>query len=254
MNRPFVVVLLALLLMTFSPVIGQADTILRYAQRINVTEDNQTKVSIYLIVRASTARPLRVPLAFRLIDHVTYDEAHGHRVSVDSSAALSVLIIDHLKSDPDTILVEFMTSEFVDWSRIKRGAFGNYVFAHRFVHTEHTDIAHYSSEIILPPGFVVNSIVESNPRFTESDPKAPYEVGMVQKRHSITLTRKNMKIGDVAMISIRVKKPERSPFLLGAIVLAGILYLVLYRDIVTKRPSRESAPLTTSVLEEKAKQ
>ncbi|MBM4169109.1 MAG: hypothetical protein FJ215_08130 [Ignavibacteria bacterium] len=114
-------------------------------------------------------------------------------------------------------------SHVCDWSRIKRGAFGYYVVTQRFVQTEYTDIAHYSCEIVLPSRFVINSIVESNPRDTESDPKSPYEVGMVRGYRSITLTRKNMKIGDVALITVRVKKPERSPILLGAFILAVIL-------------------------------
>ena len=208
---------------------------LRYSQHLLMDVGKETSVSLTLVVRSGETGRLAVPLAFGAISDLTFDDNRGHRVMFDPQSTPPVLLLENLDAGPDTVHVRFTAKDFFNWDRAKKGAFGNYTVTSKFTQTVPEEIEEFSSEIVLPAGFIVNSIVESIPDYSENDAECPYQLRLVSERHAITIHSTKMKTGDVALLTIRMKSDQKSVIVLGGIVLLGVLYLIFFRDVLKEQ-------------------
>jgi hypothetical protein len=128
--------------------------------------------------------------------------------------------------------LEFTLPQLFNFSKEKVADFGNYTFRYRFTNTMLAEINNYSSEVILPYGYVITSIDETIPRQTEDNPVSPFQVTNNEKKNSLIIKVPKLKIGEQAFIKMQIKSDKKSMFLLISLVLAGILYLYFFRDLV----------------------
>jgi len=131
--------------------------------------------------------------------------------------------------------LEFHLPLLFNFNKEKVADFGNYTFKYRFTNTMVAEIKNYSSEIILPDGYVVTSIDETIPKQTEDNPASPFQVTSNGKKNSLIIKAQKLKIGEQAFIKMQIKSANKSSFLFISLLLVGILYLYFFRDLVVKK-------------------
>jgi hypothetical protein len=131
--------------------------------------------------------------------------------------------------------VEFRLPLLFNFNKEKVADFGNYTLKYRFINSMLAGIDNFSSEVVLPEGFVVTSVDETIPKQTEDNPVSPFQVTSHDKKSSVVIKAPKLKIGEQAFIKIQIKSDRKSMFLLIALMLAGVLYLYFFRDLVAKK-------------------
>lgn len=127
----------------------------------------------------------------------------------------------------------------------KTQEFGNTTLRRRFVNTTLAEIGRFTSAIELPPGMVVTSVEETVPTMTEDNPVSPYRLDRAGDRTRVTLTAPGMKLGDQALIRLRVKPGARSPLLFIALSCIAVAYLVMFRDLIAGGNGDADKPKTS---------
>ncbi len=225
----------AVLLIAVQTATAQISSIDTYREKIVIDESGSARVTLSLILEGCTA-PQRIPLEYSTFTDFINRTATLYEVDTARVGATKFLVVRGCRSSRDTVEVEFTVPQYFDRTKLKKEAYGNYRLSRRFVQTAESEIASFERTILLPQGFVVSSVDESIPQYTEKDSKSPFTIAMIADRHALTISAKKMKMGDVAMVSMRVKEEGRSSVLFGTLMLAGLLYLVFFRDVL-KEPS-----------------
>ena len=87
-------------------------------------------------------------------------------------------------------------------------------------------------EVVLTDEYVIHNIVESIPKVSKNDAETPYKVKMRDGKHSLAMTGKDLKFGEKAYIHFNTRKKSKSIFIALAFLLAAILYLIFFRDVL----------------------
>jgi len=133
---------------------------------------------------------------------------------------------------PTSLTIQFEIPDFYDFQGIKKSDFGNYSFKKRFINTSVAEIRCFSSEIVFPGGFDITMINETIPKQGADDPVSPYRISRRNDRNSVIMKTEGLKLGEDVFISLQIKSSHKSPYLLIGMILAGMLYLVYFRDLV----------------------
>ncbi len=240
---------------------GSPGGVRSFSESIAIGEDGNATVSWKITAGSDSVRTLFLPWNFPA-GHPLQDSL---RVSVpegttDDSASIVLLPTAvftqregvrcvRVHSDnafpSGSFEIGFNIPGFFQPGRETAGEFGNHVMKRKFLNTTLSEIGEFSSEIVLPPGFVVTSIEETIPKQTEDNPVSPYRLGRTDGRNRIVLTATGMKVGDQTFIRMRVKADAKSPLLLIGLSCIAIAYLVLFRDLITggngnaEKPTKE---------------
>lgn len=146
--------------------------------------------------------------------------------------------------DSSKLEIKFTLPEYFVIKNEQVEEFGNYTFKKKFVNTTPTQIKNFSSEIILPSGYVITSVLETIPKQASEDPVSPFQISRTNELNSVIIKTPILKLGDNTFIKFRFKSDAKSPLLMILLVIVGGFYLIYFRDII-KSPKNNLDKLKT---------
>ena len=130
--------------------------------------------------------------------------------------------------------LSFSIPDFQKFEEQKPLEFGNRLLKYRFINTQLSEIANFSTEIILPDGYVITSVDETIPKLTEENPEPPTQLSTEGKNVSIILKASKLALGEQALVKLQCKPAAKSPILGIGLLCIGVLYLIFFRDLIQK--------------------
>lgn len=192
--------------------------------------------TVEVTVKMAKAEPgtLLVPTSFKTADGLKIDGLPGASVVLTDKDGVRSFAINTpvAPAEKEAVKLSFTVPGFYDWKKEKVADFGNRSLEHRFLNTLPTRVQSYAMELMLPAGYVVNTVEDSNPKLTSKSPAPPYQILRNGDQYGIGIKASKLGIGDTSFVRIRFKDGSRSmAFLFGGLALCGI-YLVGFRDTV----------------------
>lgn len=223
--------LLCSVLLLLAPLSRAATEIRDLTERILLNNDGSAELSIAVLADLAPGEVLLLPFAHALPDSIRA-EGDGFRAELRKDGDLQFLMIAGPWTPGRGERVQMHIPAFLPWHSLKRAAYGNATMQLAFTNTTPRRIQRYRGDMFLPAGYAVTSVVSSRPEQTEKDPVAPFEILEEDGRAGVSIRSTALGLGDGAFIEFRSKPADKSPILLIALALAGILYLVFYRDVL----------------------
>jgi len=232
-NRPPALFLLLLLLLVLAAIVaGPASgaTVSGYREEIRLERDGSAAVTLAVGVSGAPGETVRLPFGHAKADLATLRVRGAASARVETlDGGLPVLVV-LLPPVPSPLEVLVTVPRLVDFS--KTMPFGNRVFVHQLANATQLSCGKYEGTYLLPAGFRVNSVVETTPPESESSATEPFDVVRVDGRDGLRLVKPRFDPADRVAATFRFKPAGRSPVLLGLLVVAGVLYLFRFRDLV----------------------
>jgi hypothetical protein len=139
--------------------------------------------------------------------------------------------------EKEPIRLTFTVPGFFDWKKEKVSDFGNRTLEYRFKNNLPTRVQDYSMELLLPPGYAVNTVDDSSPKLTSKTPVPPYKIVRSGDQYGIALKASKLGVGDSSFVKIRFKDGGKSTALLVLALAACALYLFGFRDLARSAPA-----------------
>jgi hypothetical protein len=134
-----------------------------------------------------------------------------------------------------TIKINFKDPAFLIWKNAGPGDFGIYTYKTEYRNSTRMFIEDYEMELVLPEGFIINSIIKSTPAFTSKDPEPPYSYKNLSNKSHIYIKTKNLSPFKVCSIEYSFVEKKNSYVLPVASIIIMVLFLVFFRDMVNKQ-------------------
>jgi len=162
---------------------------------------------------------------------------HSQNVSVilrsgNPPAARALVVLARSVAAPETVEYRFRIPGAAPFATSAPGDFGNYTVGYRAVNSAPSPIDRFTVTMVLPEGFIVADVVSTTPARPANGAGSPYNLGMLHGRHCITLKDTSVAQGDAVALQVQTRSGEKSPWLIVALVLAGGVYLITFRDLV----------------------
>jgi hypothetical protein len=214
---------------------------IRYAERIKLEADGSAVVDVRVGgLSGGAGDSLVIPYA----PAVWPDSIHcaGPLAGVASRSVhgrlQAALVLGSAAGAADTLLCRYFYHAYASLNG-GGGDFGNIVLGYRAVQTLPDSLGGAAVTIVLPPEYVTNKVLSSTPGAKANSSALPYELGMEEGRHSVTLRASPVLQGDVVALSLEVKRRGGSTFLIVALVIIACAYLVGFRDLVIPTLSKD---------------
>lgn len=212
----------------------------KYAETIWLNGDGSARVEIEVACPAGTPSPFRIPLTanltgitIRSVEHATASmvtEADRRYASIDLGGTLAV---------PVTLLVSGTAGERFGAMKTPPKEFGNRTMTYRFLNSTPAAFGTVSNQVVLPDGYVVTAVDDSEPPSSESSTTPPYALVYRDGRHAITITARDVGLGDAVSVTFRFKERRVPPLIPIALFLLGAAYLVGFRSLTSPPDSPE---------------
>ncbi len=131
-----------------------------------------------------------------------------------------------------TIKISFKDPAFLVWKNAGPGNFGIYTYKNEYRNSTRMVIEEYEMEVILPEGFIINSIVKSTPAFTSKDPEPPYSFKNLSNGSHIYIKAKNLSPFKVCSIEYSFVEKKNSFLLPVASIIIMVLFMIFFRDLL----------------------
>lgn len=225
----FVLLVFALLLAAVLAGPASGATVSGYREEIRVARDGSAAVTLAIGVSGAPGEVVRLPFGHAKADLATLrlSGAVGARVAT-LPGDLPVLEVT-LPAEPAPLDLRFSVPGFVPAGKPK--AFGNRLLAHELVNATSLSCGRYEGTFLVPEGYGLNTVVETEPAESETSATHPYEVVRVDGRDGLRLVRPSLGPAERVVAKVRYKPTGRSPVLLAALLAAGVFYLVAFRDL-----------------------
>ena len=213
-----------------------ASDVTLYAETVVVGADGSASVAIDLVLPAGLASPVWLPVDGGPIANVIAASPPGaSAAAADRDGQLYVVLAwrDPIASATDA-RVTFDRPGWLDLS----GAplpHDNRRVRYRFVNLTGARVGLFSATIVLPPRFDVVSVDDVVPAVTESTVSLPYALGARDGRRTVVMTVPGLAAGGTVSVTCRVRPSATPTWLLVAIGVLGVAYLVACRDLVRRR-------------------
>jgi hypothetical protein len=214
--------------------IGEAAEIASLTEKINVESSGTAQVEITVKVAKGEPGTLLIPTSFKTAENLKIDGLPGATVALAEKEGVRVFAVSvpEAPSEKQAIKLTFSTPGFYDWKGEKITDFGNRTLQYRFMNTLPTKVLSYTMNLMLPAGFVVNTVDESQPKLTSKSPKPPYKIIRNGNQYGISIKAGKLGVGDFSMVKIRFKSEGKSTgFMVAALALCG-LYLIGFRNTI----------------------
>ena len=142
------------------------------------------------------------------------------------------LKLDNKDISEKTIKINFRDPAFLIWKNAGPGDFGIYTYKNEYRNSTRMFIEDYDMEVILPEGFIINSITKSTPAFTSKDPEPPYSFKNLSNGSHIYIKTKNLSPFKVCSIEYSFVEKKNSYMFPVASIIIMVLFLVFFRDLV----------------------
>lgn len=208
-------------------------TVPRYAQTAWLATDGSARIEIEVDLPRGTAGNLRLPAGTKELTDIQVTGVAGARASLVDIGGRYDLSIDVPQplAAPATLCVSARAGTFFPSFKAAPKAFGNRTLTYRLVNSTATTFGEVVNDVILPEGFVVTSVEDSEPPSSDSSTTMPFAVVSRDGRHGVRISARDVGIGGTTMIVFRFKERTIPPVVpIGLTVLAA-LYLFAFRGL-----------------------
>jgi hypothetical protein len=221
-----------------------AEKLARFRETIRMDQNGGATVTWNFVCTHDSLREVNLPWNFSkkndpspafAVRHGADGNGHAAALRTKEGVFFVQIRSDSLRSGKEWEL-SFNIPDFQKFEEQKLLQFGNRILKYRFSNTQLAEIADFSTEIILPDGYVVTSIDETVPKMTEESPESPTRLSTVGKNVSIVLKAPRLVLGEQAFMKLQCKSGTKSPLIGIGLLCIGILYLIFFRDLV-RRPA-----------------
>ena len=230
--------ILSLALLAAGALRAAGPEIVSLEERIALDPTGTATVAVTVKLAKAEAGTVQVPTRFKAAEGLKVEGLPGVAVALSDKGGVRAFALNLPAAPPDPAVVKiaFTVPGFYDWKKEKVADFGNRSLEYKFMNTLPGKVQAYALELMLPPGYLVNTVDDSTPKLTSKTPVPPYKILRVNGISGISIKHKDLGIGDTCSLKIRFKEDRKSiALLVGGLVLCG-LYLVGYRDLVSHRP------------------
>ena len=209
-------------------------------ERITIRDDGSADITLVITSQGMPPGTVLIPCAYADVESLASpDSTVVVRLQEDQDIRFFRLEAGERGGRPVTIHME--VPRYVDWQGKKRADFGNITLTHTFRNTTSRTVTTYRGDILLPEWLTVTSVVSSIPAQTEKDPVSPYDILRDGARAGVSIRTRDLRPGDAAAITFRCKPVEKSPVLFGLFALAGLAYLIFFRDVLKEKTNGSAA-------------
>jgi hypothetical protein len=227
--------MLFIILGVVAPAMAGADAFPRYAETVWLEVDGTARVDVEVDCRAGTNSPVRIPvetaltgLTIRGVDHATASivgEGAQRYISIDFPGPLPI---------PATFRVSGLAHDWFAGITAPPGAFGNRTMTYRFLNSTPAELETVSNQVVLPAGFVVTSIEDSEPPANESSTMPPFAVVSRDGRHTLRIEAAHVGLGGAVSVTFRFKERHVSPLVSITLLAIGAAYLAGFRSLIDR--------------------
>ncbi len=234
-------ILLGILLIIFCGTVSFAGNDLkRYNEKLYLDQNGNLNVRVEFQVKMDTGCQIKLPMNF-----VNTDKLESHNPGIKEIRIVNLdgvkYVLLHTFAHPDsmqTYIYSFGVKKYFDFEKNK-SEFGNFIFSYKYINTCPVKIDKYESNIILPEGYAVSSVLETVPKVKNNNPESPYDLGRIDGRNFVKLNNSKMGLGENSFIKFRFKSEEKSKFLLVFLIVIAAAYLFLFRDLIIKTNKKQ---------------
>lgn len=210
-----------------------AAQVTRYREEIRLAPDGSASVKLSVDVAGAPGEEVRLPFGHAKADLATLKATGASAARVETIDGGLRLLAVTLPGEKAPLEVSFRVPGFLDWRKQK--AFRNRTFSYELVNATTLACGRYEGTYLLPPGFRVNTIVETVPADGETSATRPYEVVRVDGLDGLRLTEPALDPANRVLATVRFKPGERQPLLLLLVAAAAAVYLTLFRDLTGRK-------------------
>lgn len=236
MKKSFYIIFLIVLLTLFTGIAKASDNIKLYNEVYTFFENGRAEVKI-TIITDSINNFISVPLNKSRAEDIKSPSENlniRQQISDDSINYISIERNQGIFSAGDTIQINFVIEKFPDFENEIISDFGNRTFAYNFRNLTGFRIDFYKCELILPENYTVNKIVDIKPQLKDTATYEQVKLRQTDGKNLIELRAQKLKKYDVTSVKFRYKSQNKSYIFLAGIIIAGILYLLFFRNILKK--------------------
>jgi hypothetical protein len=209
-------------------------------ERITVHIDGSADIALVITRQGMPAGPILIPCAYAGIEGLTSPDS-GVAVHLQEEQDIRFFRVDAGAQEGRPVTIRMVVPRYVDWQGMKRADFGNMTLTHTFRNTTSRTVTTYRGDVLLPEWLTVTSVVSSIPAQTEKDPVSPYDILRDGAQTGVSIRSRDIHPGDAAAITFRCKPVEKSPVLFGLFALAGLAYLIFFRDVLKEKTHGSAA-------------
>ena len=227
---PIALLLLVLLLLVLAIAAGPATgaTVSGYREEIGLAADGSAAVRLLVDVSGAPGEEVRLPFGHPKADLATL-KATGAAARVETIDGGLPVLVTALESGKGPVEVAVSVPGFLDWKKEK--AFRNRTFSHELVNATTLTCGRYEGTYLLPPGYRVNTIVETVPEDGETSATRPYEVVRVDGRDGLKLTEPSLDPAHRVAAKVRFKPAVHVPLFPPLLLAVAAGWLWLFRDL-----------------------
>ncbi|MFN7986316.1 MAG: hypothetical protein U0529_02525 [Thermoanaerobaculia bacterium] len=227
---PLALLLLVLLLLLLAVFAGPAAgaTVSGYREEIRLAADGSAQVRLVVDVAGAPGEEVRLPFGHAKADLATL-KAAGATARIETIDGGLPVLVATLQSGKGPVEVTVSVPGFLDWKKEK--AFRNRTFSHELVNATTLSCGRYEGTYLLPPGYRMNTIVETVPEDGETSATRPYEVVRVDGRDGLRLTEPSLDPARRVSAKVRFKPGAHLPFFPPLLLAVAAGWLWLFRDL-----------------------
>ena len=227
---PIALLLLVLVLLALAIAAGPAAgaTVSGYREEIRLAADGSAAVRLRVDVSGSAGEEVRLPFGHAKADLATL-KASGAAARVETIDGGLPVLVATLSSGMGPVEVDVSVPSLLDWKKEK--AFRNRTFSHELVNATTLSCGRYEGTYLLPPGYRVNTVVETVPEDGETSATRPYDVVRVEGRDGLRLTEPGLDPAHRIAAKVRFKPAGHLPLLAPILVAVAGAWLFLFRDL-----------------------
>lgn len=230
------------MVMPAAPVQAAPAGISSLSEKIFIAKDGSARVQSKIdVADLKGAQALELPMNYKKPGDVSaYCMNAGQKRQVQCSltekGSASYLILNTADLDKTAmpLFVEFNVPAFMKWSDAGPKQYELYEGKYSFENLSPHLIEKYSMELVLPEGWAFHKVLKSEPAVDKNSPKMPYRFFVNDKLSHLTLDSKDMKFGRSASVKYSFKAVSKSPVTLIVVSIVGLVYLVVFRDLLAK--------------------
>jgi hypothetical protein len=213
-----------------------AGEIQQYATRVDLAADGSATATADLAVSGAAGETVEIPVGFKASGFLLKSGPPGLRLEAGAAGVKAVLPVAGVSSFSFTFKAAgVLVPEKVAEGRKPTMPASSRVLRHLFVNTKESPIKDYTLVAALPAGYRFQTVKEKLPKMSETEVDPRVLLGRADGRQNVRLHKADLKQGDSTSMTLEAIPSRRSPLWLAAGLLAALLYLIFYRELVAKK-------------------
>lgn len=219
------------------------DTLALLEETIRVGSDGSAEVEVTAVLGRGGGGGLLLPFAFPAPQGFTPPSGPARFSDADAPQVLylghRVVSLDLLPgAQPgDTVRVLARVPSWYDMAGTRK-AHGVHAVRREFVNTSRHVIAAATTRVVLPPGYMVQSVGDVVPKFDpKANPSPPFAIGTRDGRVEISQHAERVTPSGRMVLAFEMRAARRGVVALAAGLLLAVFYLARFRDILN--PGKE---------------